>query len=213
MLLILFLIILSFTSLLTQDIKTSIHLTLDSQLSFRPANNIELLQSSQISTLVRCSAACVVNRQCRTFDYDLSSHVCRLFEGSIDTGTIINGSSKIGNIPLDAQFFLNTYNASCSSCINNRYFVCGSDNSCQCPTHTFWNGSICENQLYQGSWCNNNSSCRTDLGLMCTAGNVCDIPSNATYVSYNSVLKLKTNSQHVNISHIIGFFSSSPFLR
>jgi hypothetical protein len=213
MLLILFLIILSFTPLLTQVIQTSIHLTLDSQLSFRPANNIELLQSSQISTLVRCSAACVVNRQCRTFDYDLSSHVCRLFEGSIDTGTIINGSSKIGNIPLDAQFFLNTYNASCSSCINNRYFVCGSDNSCQCPTHTFWNGSICENQLYQGSWCNNNSSCRTDLGLMCIAGNVCDIPSNATYVSYNSVLKLKTNSQHVNISHIIGFFSSSPFLR
>ena len=184
MLFILFLTFLSSTTVLTQTIESYIHVTLESEFAFQPANNIELLQSSQILSIIRCSAACVANRQCRTFDYDPSSHLCRLFEGSIDTGTIINGSSKVGNLPLNVQFFLNIYNASCSLCVNNRYFVCASDGTCQCPLHTFWNGTICQNQLYQGSSCNMNISCRNDLGLICTTANICDIPSNATTVSF-----------------------------
>ena len=120
---------------------------------------------------------CNEDRQCRTFDYDQSSRLCRIFEGEFSTGNVITtsslSSSRIGAIRYNttdtAQSFL-SYNKTCEHCSNggNRYLQC-MNNRCQCPPNTYWNGQMCLNQLYNGSNCSYTMSttCREDLNLTC----------------------------------------------
>ena len=120
------------------------------------------------------ASACNLNPQCRTFDYDALSRVCRLFEGALNTGNIISAvsSSRVGSVQYFSKFFT-AINQSCSQCIENRYLTC-SNNTCQCPLHSFWNGTQCINQRYQNASCSNNNWCRNDLsGLICSLSNVC----------------------------------------
>ena len=145
--------------------------------TFEPQNQIELLGTfSNIPSLIRCSMKCNQDRQCRTFDYDQSSCICRLFEGELSTGTVITNSalpsSRVGairyNISQTAQSYL-SYNKTCNQCKSgkNRYLQC-LNNTCQCPYNTYWNGQMCLNQLYNGSNCSYGlPSCREDLNLTC----------------------------------------------
>jgi hypothetical protein len=120
---------------------------------------------------------CNQNRQCRTFDYDQSSMICRLFEGQLSTGTILYNatllSSRIGAIIYNttlASKLYSSYNQTCDQCsiTGNRYLQCV-NNTCQCPIHTYWNGQMCSNQLYNGSNCSPSTvSCRQDLNLTCS---------------------------------------------
>ncbi|CAF4069866.1 unnamed protein product [Adineta steineri] len=125
---------------------------------------------------------CNQNRQCRTFDYDRSSLVCRLFESEYSTGTILTNSSsltsRIGailyNTTATSQFY-SVYNQTCDQCStgSNRYLQC-INNTCQCPLYTYWNGQKCLNQVYKGSNCSSKLSCRQDLNLTCyTQTNTC----------------------------------------
>ncbi|CAF0789528.1 unnamed protein product [Adineta steineri] len=143
---------------------------------FQPHDPIELLYtSSSVSSLFRCSMLCNQNRQCRTFDYDQSSLVCRLFESEYSTGTILTNSSsftsRIGailyNTTATSQFY-SVYNQTCDHCStgSNRYLQC-INNTCQCPLNTYWNGQKCLNQVYDGSNCSSTLSCRQDLNLTC----------------------------------------------
>ena len=145
---------------------------------FQPRSAIEQLATfASIRSILRCAMQCNQNRQCRTFDYDSSSLDCRLFEGDISTGTVLNhsipSSSRIGSIRLSTPDALEQYashNQTCDRCGLgvNRYLQCTSDR-CQCPVHTYWNGQICSNQLYNGSACNSSSECRQDLNLTCSS--------------------------------------------
>lgn len=145
--------------------------------AFEPRNSIESLAAFlRVQSLTRCAMQCNQERQCRTFDYDQSSRVCRLFEGDISTGTVLNSSvplsSRIGSIRtnnIDALQQYSSYNQSCYQCGmgNNRYLECN-NYSCLCPQHTYWNGQICSNQLYNGSQCNSSTACRQDLNLTCS---------------------------------------------
>ncbi|CAF3861305.1 unnamed protein product, partial [Adineta steineri] len=139
---------------------------------FQPANIIELLAiNPNIRTLIRCAILCDRNIQCRTFDYDSISKQCRLFEGSIDTGTLLSVSSAsvVGSINMDASLY-DLYNASSDACVNNRFLASDTLNDwCHCPIHTFWNGSICVNQRYDGGVCANDNWCRTDLNITCVS--------------------------------------------
>jgi hypothetical protein len=115
------------------------------------------------------------NRQCRTFDYDQSSLICRLFEGELSTGTILNNStfltSRIGTINynniISSQLY-SSYNQTCNQCnIGGNRYLEFLNNTCQCPIHTVSNGQMCMNQLYNGSNCSfSTSSCRQDLNLV-----------------------------------------------
>ncbi len=117
---------------------------------------------------------CDLNILCRTFDYDSSSFICRLFEGAVNTGSIISSvsTSCVGALQFFSYFFA-TYGQPCYQCEENRYLTC-SNGSCSCPSYTFWNGNQCENQRYFGEPCNQSDSCRSDIfGLQCTSYNIC----------------------------------------
>ncbi|CAF1077798.1 unnamed protein product [Adineta steineri] len=126
--------------------QSSIHLT-QFGTTFQPPDPIELLNIfSSVSSLLRCSMLCNQNRQCRTFDYDLSSLVCRLFGSEYSTGTILTNASsltsRIGailyNTTTTSQFY-SAYNQTCDQCNtgDNRYLQC-INNTCRCPLHTYW---------------------------------------------------------------------------
>lgn len=118
--------------------------------------------------------ACNLNIQCRTFDYDSYSAACRLFEGSLNTGSLISSAptSRIGSVVLFSQFYTN-FGQPCPECIQNRYLAC-SNTTCQCPPNFFWNGVACENQRYAGLPCNDYNWCRADqLELVCSVANTC----------------------------------------
>jgi hypothetical protein len=69
--------------------------------------------------------------------------------------------------------FFTAFYQPCSQCSENRYMTC-SNNTCQCPLHSFWNGSLCENQRYENASCLNDEWCRNDpFGLICSMSNVC----------------------------------------
>jgi hypothetical protein len=176
----------------SQSFESSIQLTAFGT-AFQPRNPIELLgTSSNVRSLLRCAMQCNQNRQCRTFDYDRSSLICHQFEGDISTGTILNSSvslsSRIGSIrynTTDALQQYSSYNQTCDQCgIGiNRYLQC-INNTCQCPTNTYWNGQMCSNQLYTGAKCNSSSACRQDLNLTCsTQMNTCIVPTVSGTVS------------------------------
>lgn len=69
--------------------------------------------------------ACNVHIQCRTFDYDSSSYVCRLFEGAASTGNLIPSilSSRVGALQFSPDLYT-TFDQSCSQCIQSRYLTC-----------------------------------------------------------------------------------------
>lgn len=144
--------------------------------AFQPHHPIELLSNlSNIQSIFKCAMHCNRNRQCRTFDYDRSSLVCRLFEGEITTGLVLNVSipfsSRVGSIQSDTILAVAQYapfNQPCNQCSIgvNRYLEC-KDNTCQCPQNTYWNGQLCLNQLYNGSQCNTTVACRSDLNFTC----------------------------------------------
>ncbi len=118
---------------------------------------------------------CNENIQCRTFDYDTQSCVCRLFEGAIQTGQIVaSGSlmSSVGAIRLASTLY-NAFGQPCTNCIQSRYLICSSNNTCQCPVNTAWNGTQCINQGYEDANCLDNQWCRNDIGFVCSNLHFC----------------------------------------
>lgn len=138
---------------------------------FQAADSIELLGTfANIHAVIPCTMLCYENIQCRTFDFNSNSQQCRLFEGSVDTGTILSTSvlsSVVGWINMDSSMF-DLYNASNDQCTDNRFLYSDTSSGfCSCPIHTFYNGSMCLNQRYVGEVCENNNWCRTDLFINC----------------------------------------------
>jgi hypothetical protein len=138
---------------------------------FQSANAVELLTTSfNIRTPASCAMLCYQHSLCLTFDFDFNSKQCRLFEGSVDTGTILPApfsSVVVGWINIDASMYY-SYNATYDKCVNNRFLYSNIlTNLCECPIHTFWNGSMCLNQRYTGDVCESDNWCRTDLNIEC----------------------------------------------
>jgi hypothetical protein len=143
---------------------------------------------------------CNQNVQCRTFDYDSYSLVCRLFEGAVNTGNIISSgslTSYVGSVQLPPNLFA-AFGQQCVQCLNSRYLVCSSNsnNTCQCPENTIWNGVICQNQGYEDTYCSNNQWCREDVGMNCSNLHFCT--GNMEYTSYHLIrvdISTKLNSE------------------
>ncbi|CAF0866509.1 unnamed protein product [Rotaria sp. Silwood1] len=141
-------------------------------LEYAPNNQIQLIVTETIQTKTLCSAACNQLPSCRIFDYDLISKRCRLFEGDSITGSIISSSSStsiVGIVRISSNLYLSIHNQFCQACPENRYEVCSTNtNKCQCPVHTYWNGSVCALQLFENDTCTQPDACRSDLNLTCT---------------------------------------------
>jgi len=139
---------------------------------FEAANSVELLSTfNNVREIIPCATICYRNSQCRTFDFDSSSKQCRLFEGSVDTGSLVANFSttKVGSINISPSMY-SLYNASSDQCVDNRFLDSETvSGRCECPIHTFWNGSMCLNQRFINDTCENNDWCRIDLWINCLA--------------------------------------------
>ena len=139
--------------------------------AFQPANAVELLSITTAPSFLICGSTCNINIQCRTFVYDLISKGCTLYEGEVSTGIVLTNSSttKLGSIIYFTNLY-GCYNKTDDQCSFDRYLTAdNSSNLGVCPIHTYWNGSMCLNQVYSGTSCTSDEMCRMDLALRCDA--------------------------------------------
>lgn len=139
---------------------------------FRPKRTSQSLLNTTTSTEGECSLLCNKWMSCRTFDYDLVSKRCRLFEGDSTTGSIIVSSSStsfVGTVIINPSIYTSIHNQPCSYCQYNRYEICSKNTStCQCPSNTYWNGFICALQLFENDTCTREDMCRSSVNLVCS---------------------------------------------
>lgn len=139
---------------------------------FRPKMNITLLLHTSIRTHIRCATLCHKIITCRTFNYDASSKQCQLFEADASTGEIVSSpslSSLVGTVHIIPSLYTLSHNRPCTTCLHSRYEICSTNtNTCQCPSHTYWNGQICALRLFLNDACTQADSCRSDLNLTCS---------------------------------------------
>ena len=138
-------------------------------LEFSPFYPNVLLLFQTTNSMLTCAQLCLSITSCRTFSFDFQNKSCRLYEGDIDrTGLLITSLSSesiCGSMRLSPNDFL-AIGQSCFSCVNSRYLTCV-NSTCQCPLHTYFDGSICRSQKRNGSGCSYDIECRTDLNLTC----------------------------------------------
>ncbi|CAF1075662.1 unnamed protein product [Adineta steineri] len=147
---------------------------------FSPVN-YQALFLSQINTksFFSCAQTCHSNGNCRIFDFNDQSLLCRLFQGNIITmGSIVASSSpqsRVGSKKYNAEQFLN-HGQSCPLCEGSRYMRC-INNTCQCEINTYFDGLICQSQKLLGDVCVNSTECRYDLNYTCLPRQQCGPPS------------------------------------
>ncbi|CAF0873571.1 unnamed protein product [Adineta steineri] len=131
---------------------------------------------SNVNSIMSCVQTCHSNTQCRIFDFDDQLHRCRIFEGDITTmGSVVTSSlsvrSIVGTIELQPDNFVNR-GQPCSYCQESRYLTC-INVTCQCQSHTFFDGSICQSQKLLGAECIDSTECRYDLNYTCLPRQQC----------------------------------------
>jgi hypothetical protein len=141
-------------------------------MEFVPMNSIALIVTLSASSFLSCGMQCNQLISCRTFDFDLSSGQCRIFEGDLTTGSIATNPSKpqsyVGLVELTPATYAPTHGQPCTACAESRYEICDANSStCQCPANTYWDQSICRIQLFAGETCSNADACRADLNMTC----------------------------------------------
>ncbi len=145
----------------------------DPGMEFVPVNSIELVLTLTASSVVNCGLQCNQLISCRTFDIDLVSGQCRLFDGDLTTGSVVvnplKPQSYVGLVELTSDTYLPTHNQPCTACAESRYETCNSNSSstCQCPSNTYWDQTICRIQLFENESCSNADACRADFNLTC----------------------------------------------
>ncbi len=148
-------------------------------MDFVPADSsLPPILTCTTKNILYCSLECNERVDCRTFDYDIDSQQCRLWDCDTTTGSINSSSTKprssVGTIRLSSSIYANMNNQSCDKCAQSRYETCDANtNTCQCPLKTFWNGSICSAQLLRNQICSQVNTCRSDLNLTCEPS--CDL--------------------------------------
>ncbi|CAF0748193.1 unnamed protein product [Adineta steineri] len=180
-------------------------------LEFIPINeNLLLLVDINADSIIICSKICFSNTYCQTFNFNIQSKRCRLYEGDIDnTGSVIISQSiqlVVGTIKLTTDDFID-YGRPCSFCENKPYLVC-MNSTCQCQSHSFYNGSICQSQKFLGGSCTNDIQCRNDVNLTCLSTMQCGFNLNiddayanltnatilATTMYINSTISISTST-------------------
>lgn len=140
---------------------------------FIPMNSIVLILTLTVPSVTDCGLQCNQRMSCRTFDFDLGSSQCRLFEADLTTGSIVMNSLKpqsyVGLVQLSSSTYSSTHDQSCTVCAESRYETCDSNlsSTCQCPPNTYWDQTICRIQLFESQTCSHVDACRADFNTIC----------------------------------------------
>jgi hypothetical protein len=184
---------------------------------FIPANPIELITTyTDLPTLISCYIKCNMDPLCRTFVSNITwPFVCRLYQGSIDTGTVVatySPTSQVAGLRYDASLY-GVYNQGCDLNLPplDRYLIC-INGSWNCPTGTYWNGSMCINQVYYESSCNANKTCRDDIGLICSSICVKCLYQWSTIPLDGSCGKHKCISEELKYIFYLSFINMSKYI-
>ncbi|CAF1471904.1 unnamed protein product, partial [Adineta steineri] len=168
-------------------------------LEFIPVDeNLLLLVDINADSIMICSKICFSNIYCRTFNFNIQSKRCRLYEGDIEnTGSIINSQSiqsVVGTIKLTIDDFID-YGRPCSFCENKPYLIC-MNFTCQCQSHSFFNGSMCQSQKFIEGLCTNDIQCRNDINLTCLSTMQCgfNLTTDDAYANLTSATILATTT-------------------
>jgi hypothetical protein len=153
-----------------------------------------LLLETNSNSIPICAQTCYMMARCRTFNFDIQTKRCRLYEGDVDSTGIIAASlspqSICGSIQLTVNDFAD-YGRACSSCEGSRYLTC-INSTWQCQLHTYFNGSICVSQKVNGGECTDDIQCRHDLNLTCQSNMQCGRKYNhliiLLYITYSLVV-------------------------
>ncbi|CAF1139026.1 unnamed protein product [Rotaria sordida] len=111
--------------------------------------NINDLYSNRLNvpSITRCAMICSMEKICQTFDYDASSHVCRLFSIWADQGTFVpstSSTSRVGYVQQTTELY-SLYQKSCNISHDiNRYLSCTDDGLWTCQTGQVYNGTVCQ---------------------------------------------------------------------
>ena len=145
-------------------------------LEFSPFDEqISLLLEKNSDSISTCAQICHMTASCRIFNFDPQMRSCRLYEGEMDgTGSLVNSATSqsiCGLIELMVQDFTD-HGRACSLCEHDRYLTCR-NSTCQCQTHTYFNGSVCRSQKLNGGNCTSDIQCRNDLYLACQSNLQC----------------------------------------
>ncbi|CAF0922073.1 unnamed protein product [Adineta steineri] len=123
------LVLISIHTVQSQIMQSSLNLQAPG-LDFLPANPVELITTyTGMNSFLLCYIQCNMNPLCRTFVSDIVlPSVCRLYEGSIDTGTIVKSSSltsRVGGLYYYPSLYA-MYNQMCDPHVlpSNRYLIC-----------------------------------------------------------------------------------------
>ena len=106
---------------------------------------------SNVMSPMHCSRYCNQQQLCRFFDHDMATGTCRIFSnGGVASSSIL--TSRMGAV-YEAPSLYSSHNQSCTSsnCQINRYLICGTSNTCQCPSGLVWNTPQCvgESRFFQ----------------------------------------------------------------
>jgi hypothetical protein len=152
----------------------------DNGFQFQPVNYAaQILLTSLITgknLLKSCSTLCNENILCQIFDINaVVPNQCRTFQGDIIIHGNITSSTtsnaQVGYILYTSDLFVN-YGQSCSSnSPENRYLICRTNFTWECPQNTYWDQSVsvclAQSSLL-GSTCQQNlNMCREDLNYTC----------------------------------------------
>ena len=121
-------------------------------------------------SVTTCGQQCHLTDNCRVFDFDSQSNRCRIYDGdtnSIGTITVSSSSeSVVGSIELMPEQFVHR-GEPCSFCEGSRYLRCV-NSTCQCPSYTFYDGSVCQSQRFLDGVCDDDTHCRDGFNLTCS---------------------------------------------
>lgn len=163
----------------------------------------QLISTILANTVKKCMMSCTSNVLCRIYDYEVfEAKKCRLFEGDTTAlGQIVSSSSPqsvAGVIRLSTNLFTE-YGSPCSSfCYHSRYLQCGSNSTCECTPHMYWDATISmcvpQSPILGASCQQNKSMCREDLNYTCLQFNQCGRKFQTSRQSFHT-----TSSEHRTI--------------
>ncbi|CAM4823383.1 unnamed protein product [Rotaria magnacalcarata] len=161
------------------------------------------VQSNVFST-IHCTMVCSIEPECQTFDYDISSNVCRIFSIWSYQGTIVASTSSTSLVGFVEQTIglYSLYRKPCNSSIDtNRYLLCTSDNLWSCRAQLVYNGSVCQSDVaYSYTTVSYQQECLQNHTMVW----------NGTSCSPVVVTSLKWNATGITVAGVTGISDTTP---
>ena len=123
----------------------------------------QLATFTSVLNVVHCASKCNQQAICRSFDYDTSTMMCRLFS---DASVVSSNSttSRAGSVQYTPDLY-SSYGQMCTrdNCEISRYLTCNPFNTCQCPAGQRPNAQMCVGESWEVFHCD---STRTLLSIV-----------------------------------------------